>query len=220
MDSNPVKHRSRRKKRRWPVVLLILLILTLLAVAGVMFRMAGWRGQRTEGTLTALVNPWNSVDAAGYKPTLVKVRDTQVDQSCAAALEQMLLACEAAGNTPVLSAGYLSRSELERNRSLSLENGEPGFSEHETGLAVDIQDRGDPNSPESAVTLWLRENAWSYGFILRYPDGTEEITGMVPCPWHYRYVGEAAASQIHQLNITLEEYVTMFYNDSAAVVFE
>ncbi len=220
MDSHPVKHRTRRKKRRWPVLLLILLVLTLLTVAYVMFRMAGWRGQRTEGTLTALVNPWNSVDAAGYKPTLVKVRETQVDQSCSAALEQMLRDCEAAGNAPVLAGGYISRSDLERSRSLSLENAEPGFSEHETGLAVDIQDRNSPNDAQSAVTLWLRDNAWRYGFILRYPDGTEEITGMAPCPWHYRYVGEAAASQIHQLNITLEEYVTMFYNDSAAVVFE
>ncbi len=220
MDRNPDNHRSGRKKRRWPVVLLILLLLTILAVAGVMLRLVGWRGQRTEGTLTALVNPWNSVDAAGYTPTLVKVRELQVDQSCAAALEQMLLACEAAGNSPLLSTGYLSRSDLEHDRSLSLENGEPGFSEHETGLGVDIQDRYRPNDPESAVSLWLQENAWSYGFILRYPEGTEEITGMAPCPWHYRYVGEAAASQIHQLNITLEEYVMMFYNDSAAVVFE
>ena len=88
------------------------------------------------------------------------------------------------------------------------------------GLAVDILDSASSDAASSAVASWLRENAWQYGFILRYPEGSEESTGMPSNPWHYRFVGEAAAAQIQQLGITLEDYVNMFYNDSAAVVFE
>ena len=91
---------------------------------------------------------------------------------------------------------------------------------HEMCLAVDILDSASSDAASSAVASWLRENAWQYGFILRYPEGSEESTGMPSNPWHYRFVGEAAAAQIQQLGITLEDYVNMFYNDSAAVVFE
>ena len=64
------------------------------------------------------------------------------------------------------------------------------------------------------------KNAWRYGFILRYPEGGEEITGFTYQPWHYRYVGEEAASRISSLGVTLEEYISLFYNEEATVVFE
>ena len=214
------RKQSRGKGRRGIILLLILILLALTAAAGVALRMLGWRGQQVQGTLTALVNPWNSVDSAGYKPTLIKVREVQVDQSCAEPLEQMLSDCEKAGCAPFLALGYISRGELEKNSALSTENETPGFSEHELGLAVDIRDKDEANAAASKTAAWLRENAWQYGFILRYPEGAEEITGLEPNAWHFRYVGEAAASQIQQLNITLEEYTTMFFNESAAVVFE
>ncbi len=216
MDRNRDPHHTQPGKRRGPILLLILVLLALLAAAGAAIRMLGWRGQQVEGTLTALVNPWNSVDASGYVPNLVTVRNVQVDQSCAASLEQMLSSCEEAGLTPSLTVGYISRSELERMPSQSPENAVPGYSEHELGLAVDFQ----AEEPEDQTLAWLQENAWRYGFILRYPSGSEAVTGTPFSPCHFRFVGGAAASQIHQLGITLEEYVTMFYNDSAAVIFE
>lgn len=208
------------KKRIHPLVIVLVLVLVLALLALVAMRLLGWRGQRVEGTLTALVNPWNAVDMAGYRPSLTEVEGIQVDQSCAQPLSNMLSACRAAGNTPTLSAGYISRDDLEKGTAAAHETAEPGFSEHEIGLAVDILDEKSGDAENSGVASWLRENAWQYGFVLRYPQGSEESTGMPSDPWHYRFVGEAAAAQIQQLGITLEDYVNMFYNDSAAVVFE
>lgn len=211
--------RTQARKRVSPLILVLVLLLLLVVIGLVVLRLHGWSGQRVEGTLTALVNPWNGVDTAGYRPTLVTVENVQVDQSCAQPLENMLGACRAAGNAPALTAGYLSREQL-TNGAAAQEQAEFGFSEHEIGLAVDFADGNGSDAASSAVASWLKENAWQYGFILRYPEGSEESTGMAPNPWHYRYVGEAAAAQIQQLGITLEEYVNLFYNDSAAVVFE
>ena len=211
---------TRARKRGRPVLVIVLVLLALLLVAGVALRLYGWRGQRVEGTLTALVNPWNAAESSGYRPSLTKVESVEVDQSCAQPLQSLLADCRAAGNEPVLAAGYLSASALEKDPALSLEDEAAGFSEHEIGLAVDIRDAKTENAAESSVLSWLEENAWRYGFIRRYAEGAEETTGVSACPWHYRYVGDAAAAQIQQLNITLEEYVTLFYNESAAVSFE
>ena len=213
------KSRTQAKRRIHPLVLVLILVLLLAVAALVVLRLHGWSGQRVEGTLTALVNPWNGVDTAGYRPDLTTVENVSVDQSCAQPLENMLNACRAAGNTPVLSAGYISREDLEQGAAAQ-ERAEAGYSEHEIGLAVDILDANSSDPAGSAVASWLRDNAWEYGFILRYPQDAEESTGMPFSAWHFRYVGEAAAAQIQQLGITLEDYVNMFYNDSAAVVFE
>ena len=82
----------------------------------------------------------------------------------------------------------------------------PGTSEHELGLAVDINADKEQSSNEE-VYNWLAENAWRYGFILRYPQGKEDITGIDYEPWHYRYVGKEVAKEIYEAGITLEEYV-------------
>ena len=218
---SPQSHvKAPARKRIHPLVIVLILFLVLALLALVAMRLLGWRGQRVEGTLTALVNPWNAVDLAGYRPNLTEVEGKQVDQSCAQPLENLLSACRAAGHSPALSEGYISRETLEKGAAESQEAAEAGFSEHEIGLAVDILDAKSADPASSGVAAWLRDNAWEYGFILRYPQGSEESTGMPYNPWHYRYVGEAAAAQIQQLGITLEEYVNLFYNDSAAVVFE
>ncbi len=80
-----------------------------------------------------------------------------------------------------------------------------GNSEHQLGLAVDINQYSGA-SDEWGVYGWLDENAWKYGFILRYPDGKTEVTGINYEPWHYRYVGKETAEEIHSRGITLEEY--------------
>lgn len=84
----------------------------------------------------------------------------------------------------------------------------PGHSEHQTGLAVDVM--GSNNSYDdfefSDEFEWMRDNAYKYGFILRYPKGKENITGFKYEPWHYRYVGKEVAKIIYKKNIVLEEY--------------
>lgn len=80
-----------------------------------------------------------------------------------------------------------------------------GNSEHQLGLAVDINPiSGSAN--EWNVYPWLAEHSWKYGFILRYPDGKTDITGISYEPWHFRYVGKEVAKVIYDNNWTLEEY--------------
>lgn len=87
----------------------------------------------------------------------------------------------------------------------------PGESEHQTGLAFDLWDGSvEPGDVEAydaeALSAWLKENAYRFGFILRYPKGKEAKTGFDYKPWHYRYVGEELAGKIYQSGLTLEEY--------------
>ena len=82
---------------------------------------------------------------------------------------------------------------------------EPGTSEHETGLAVDINPDREKSGNE--VYKWLEKNAHKYGFIKRYPEEKTEITGIADESWHYRYVGEKAAKVMKEKNLCLEEYI-------------
>lgn len=93
----------------------------------------------------------------------------------------------------------------------------PGHSEHQTGLALDVgvKDIYSLGKFESSKEfVWMKENSYRYGFILRYPQGKEYITGYGYEPWHYRYVGLEAANYIHQNDITFEEYYAYFVEDS------
>ena len=84
----------------------------------------------------------------------------------------------------------------------------PGYSEHQTGLALDINTASfSDHFEESEEYAWLVENAGRFGFILRFPEGKEHLTGYQFEPWHYRYVGVAAAQQCWEENWTLEEYI-------------
>lgn len=81
----------------------------------------------------------------------------------------------------------------------------PGTSEHELGLALDIN--SESGEYEWNIYAWLADNAHRYGFILRYPEGKEQITGIEYEPWHYRYVDRSAAEEIYGSGVTLEEYL-------------
>lgn len=92
----------------------------------------------------------------------------------------------------------------------------PGCSEHITGLAFDILSPAHPHSDEAFAEtpegMWLRENAWRFGFILRYPKDKESVTGVVYEPWHFRFVGREAAEYMFVHGLCLEE----FLEDTAA----
>lgn len=90
----------------------------------------------------------------------------------------------------------------------------PGTSEHQLGIAVDINADTTKSSSDD-VYNWLAENAHTYGFIKRYPSNKTDITGVINEPWHYRYVGKEAASKIYSQGNCLEEYIdTLGYTDS------
>ncbi len=88
----------------------------------------------------------------------------------------------------------------------------PGFSEHQTGLALDVAARdGDLNNfGNTKEFTWMQQHAHEYGFILRYGEGMSYITGYMYEPWHYRYVGQKAAQSIHNSGLTLEEYYAYY----------
>ena len=85
----------------------------------------------------------------------------------------------------------------------------PGYSEHETGLCFDLIDGNGALVESAPEAKWIKENAHKYGFILRYPEGKEDITGYMHEPWHLRYVGKSVAKKIYENNLTLEEYLNV-----------
>lgn len=106
------------------------------------------------------------------------------------------------------SKGY---SYIEAYKKASTAVTVPGASEHQIGLAVDIvcdtYSTLDEGFENTKAGKWLKEHSKEYGFILRYPKGKEDITGIMYEPWHFRYVGKDAATIIMDENITLEEFI-------------
>lgn len=155
----------------------------------------------------------------------------RVDERILDDLEEMLSDAYSDGRTPVVCSAYrdwdtqtvLFQNKIARvkqEKGLTGEAAEteaatvvarPGTSEHQLGLAVDITastyTKLDEGQMETEDQKWLMENCWKYGFILRYPVGSTEITGVIFEPWHYRYVGKEAAKEITEQGITLEEYL-------------
>ena len=178
-----------------------------------------------------LVNPWNYIPD-GYANT-IKLRSFgshKVDSRCYDSLRQMLADCKAAGNDPVICSSFRTaegQTKLFNNavkkytdRGYSYEEAYklaakgtaiPGTSEHQLGLAVDIVSYSNWNLNESQLKTstqqWLMKNSYKYGFILRYPTGKSNITGIIFEPWHYRYVGIEAATAIYESGCCLEEYL-------------
>lgn len=105
-----------------------------------------------------------------------------------------------------LYAGYVARDgKAEADRF----SARPGTSEHQTGLAFDISEVGKHSNRfnESNATRWMAINSYKYGFIVRYPEGKEQITGYMYEPWHFRYLGIDAATKVYNSGLTLEEYL-------------
>ncbi|MBP5289555.1 MAG: M15 family metallopeptidase [Clostridia bacterium] len=108
----------------------------------------------------------------------------------------------------VIFNNYVRENGLEEALTFSAR---PRHSEHHTGLAMDITTSSTElasQQPAKAVMDWLNENAWQYGFILRYPEGKADETGYIFEPWHYRYVGEELAKTLYNNGdwITMEDY--------------
>lgn len=171
------------------------------------------------GVQIYLVNNQNLL-SEDYEVELTLVDGARVSTDMAEPLEQMLADCKEAGNYPAIVSSYrtywdqrylynnLLQSQGETGK---LYSAQPNGSEHQLGLAVDIVEysyRTLNASQEHTNTFrWLSEHCWEYGFIVRYPNNTAEITGIAYEPWHYRYVGVEAALELKELGITLEEYL-------------
>ena len=139
------------------------------------------------------------------------------------ALNQMLAAAKQQGFDLVAFSGYRSfeyqttlyDNYVKRDGQAAADrySARPGYSEHQTGLAFDIGERGKEDVwltaefGETPAGQWLFAHAQEYGFILRFPQNKEDITGYMYESWHYRYVGKDIAKEITKQNITLEEYL-------------
>ena len=127
------------------------------------------------------------------------------------AAERLFAAAEAQDmNGFIITSGYRSRARQQEiyDETPAGYAALPGRSEHETGLCFDVtafSDSGDFGSTPQYKRLIA--NCWDYGFILRYPDGTSDVTGIQGESWHFRYVGADAAREILARDITLEEYL-------------
>ena len=88
----------------------------------------------------------------------------------------------------------------------------PGFSDHQTGLAIDVDNTTSSfeNFTNTKEYKWMLDNSYKYGFILRYPSGKENITTYQFESWHYRYVGLKLAKKIKASNLTFDEYFTRY----------
>ena len=83
----------------------------------------------------------------------------------------------------------------------------PGYSEHQKGLCIDVTNEDKYLVQGTRESDWLEQNCYKFGFIIRYPEGKSDITGIEYEPWHIRYVGVEASSYIYNNGITLEEYL-------------
>lgn len=198
------------------------------------------RAARYSRSLLTLVNPWNELPE-GFTAKLSTVEEGYLmDRRCANALMDMIYDCREAGNLPVICSAYRTheyQDGLYQNKILRLVSAGmsfeqapavaarsvavPGTSEHQLGLAVDIIDENyvnlDAYQQYTAVQKWLMANCSNYGFILRYPNGSSDITGIIFEPWHYRYVGVSTAKAVEASGLTFEEYLlTLDAEQSAA----
>ncbi len=106
---------------------------------------------------------------------------------------------------------YNKWKSINGKKQADLLSARPGYSEHQTGLAVDIGQQGSGCALEqcfvtTSIGKWVAKKAWKYGFVVRYPKGKTSVTGYSYEPWHLRYVGVELATYMHQKGIkTLEE---------------
>lgn len=179
-----------------------------------------------------VVNKQHPIDPSNYAPSdLVSVGNgQQMRAEAAQALQQMFADAKTAGYTLDADSGYRSYNyQVTTYGSVVKAYGQsyadtvsarPGYSEHQTGWAVDI---GSGNCHvqdcfgDTPGGKWAQANAYKYGFILRYAPSLTDITGYSNEAWHFRYIGTLLSNEMHQQNIlTLEQ----FFNITGGTVYK
>ena len=183
-----------------------------------------------------LVNPWEALPSEFDPNLVVTMNEQQIDSRIIQAWEEWYKAALDAGHQLFFASGhrtverqssnfnrtynnYLSEGYSEEEALLKTKEylTEPGHSEHHTGLAFDLLDQQwvasgrtlEPDYDSQASQQWLVDTMSDYGFILRYPKGKEEITGIQYESWHFRYVGEEHARFMELHDLVLEEYIEL-----------
>lgn len=222
---------QRRRRRLWPLVGLLLVVVLTLVWVQVRPQAAprtGAEGVDDPNSLTVVVNKQRPLPQ-GWEPTdLVKPEGVpgdaeRVRAEAAGPLQQMVAAAEQeAGLRLTLLSGYRSYltqqdvyarlAERTGRANAELYSARAGHSEHQTGLAVDLGSGSGKCTVEAcfgtmAEGRWLADNAWRFGFMLRYYDGAQPVVGYGYEPWHFRYVGPQVAAELRASGVlTLEEF--------------
>lgn len=232
MDRKEVQ--KTKKKRRWP--LLILAAIVMIFAVNALINSRWFHELITDRSMPVsdkweliAVNRWNPIPE-DYSVTLTELPNgLKVDSRIYHQLQEMLDAAKEDGIYAVVGEAYRTAEEQkalldDKILSFMIEGFDrkkaeemakewvavPGYSEHQLGIAVDINADKELSENED-VYQWLADNAYKYGFILRYPQWKSEITGGAYEPWHYRYVGKEAAREIYEQGICLEEYLKQLY---------
>ena len=184
-----------------------------------------------------LVNKYNKAPAVpptlvlpNVPPTKESVADNIFMRPDAAhALEKLFAGAKENGIILYATSGFRSystqkaifdrKSDQRGEKAANASVAKPGYSEHQTGLAMDVEGHSSlgiglvDDFGETPEGKWLAENCHEYGFIIRYPKDKTSITGYIYEPWHIRYVGIEAAQEIFEMDITFEEYIVMKRKD-------
>lgn len=171
-----------------------------------------------------LANATHSIET--YAPQTAEVEGMPVDHRIVEPLTAFLQAARDQGLSVYLSSAYRDYDNQAYlfNRKVEQYGGDetaaaaivapPGTSEHQTGLACDITDQyyelKTHDLENTALYQWMSKHCQEYGFIVRYPKDKEDVTGIIYEPWHFRYVGVAAATYIMEHGLTLEEFHDLY----------
>ena len=169
-----------------------------------------------------LANPWHSVEE--YEPDLEWFEDVQLDYRIIDAMDAFVGDARDLGYSVVMVSGYRSydtqtglfeqTADAYGEEEAATIVAVPGTSEHQTGLAADntddYYDLMNESLENTELYQWMSAHCHEYGFIVRFPKGKEDITGVIYEPWHYRYVGVEAATYIMEHDLTLEEFLELY----------
>ncbi len=195
-------------------------------------------------SIWVVVNKQRPINPITYAPEHLVIPDIQlrlnitVDEELVSSvidkpLENLVAAAKANGLTINLQSGYRSYDfqkvlyngyvKQQGQAMADLQSARPGYSEHQTGLAVDVGGASNPSCNISecfAATpegRWLSTNAFKYGFIIRYPQGRESVTGYEYEPWHLRYVGTTLSVAMQN---TYTDTLERFFNLGSAPAYK
>ena len=177
-----------------------------------------------------LVNKYHALDKDYEVSDIVKVSTTyayagmSLNKEAYEAFKKLADDAKKDGYTIVILSSYRTydyqdklwneRKDLKGIEQADAYAARAGSSEHETGLAIDVADYNHPvNFGEQESYTWMLNNSYKYGFILRYPEGKEDITGYEYESWHYRYLGVELATKVYNEGITFDEYYEYYLNN-------
>ena len=226
----------KKAKKRLKFLCITVIVITLLLVASSLGLHSP--NEPTSGNIATTENGWNLIlinkdncIPEDYEVKLTKLANgKKVDERIYPELQKMFNDARASGLSLFVAQGYRTEEEqqllLDQKQEAYENEGNspkearklaeqwvavPGTSEHQIGIAVDINADTEKCKAED-VYDWLADNAHKYGFINRYPADKTDITGISNEPWHYRYVGVDAATEIHKKALCLEEYIETINN--------